>query len=51
MSFPLYSEATLAPLHLEQPGRILIVGLNGSGKTTSSAKLALFLKKQGHTRL
>jgi signal recognition particle subunit SRP54 len=38
-----------APLHLEKPGRILIVGLNGSGKTTSSAKLALFLKKQGHT--
>ncbi len=38
-----------APLHLEKSGRILIVGLNGSGKTTSSAKLALFLKKQGHT--
>jgi signal recognition particle subunit SRP54 len=38
-----------SPLHLEEPGRILIVGLNGSGKTTSSAKLALFLKKQGHT--
>jgi len=38
-----------APLNLEKPGRILIVGLNGSGKTTSSAKLALFLKKQGHT--
>jgi signal recognition particle subunit SRP54 len=38
-----------ARLHLEEPGRILIVGLNGSGKTTSSAKLALFLKKQGHT--
>ena len=37
-----------APLNLEQSGRILIVGLNGSGKTTSSAKLALFLKKQGH---
>jgi signal recognition particle subunit SRP54 len=37
-----------APLNLERPGRILIVGLNGSGKTTSSAKLALFLKKQGH---
>src|SRR5436305_11228325 len=33
-----------APLHLEVAGRILIVGLNGSGKTTSSAKLALFLK-------
>ena len=26
---------------------ILIVGLNGSGKTTSAAKLALLLKKQG----
>jgi signal recognition particle subunit SRP54 len=37
-----------APLKMEKPGRILIVGLNGSGKTTSSAKLALFLKKQGH---
>ena len=36
-----------APLVLQKPGRILIVGLNGSGKTTSSAKLALFLKKQG----
>ena len=38
-----------APLNLEKPGRILIVGLNGSGKTTSSAKLALFLKKQGQS--
>jgi signal recognition particle subunit SRP54 len=37
-----------APLNLEKSSRILIVGLNGSGKTTSSAKLALFLKKQGH---
>jgi signal recognition particle subunit SRP54 len=36
-----------APLNLEKPARILIVGLNGSGKTTSSAKLAAFLKKQG----
>jgi signal recognition particle subunit SRP54 len=35
------------PLNLGAPGRILIVGLNGSGKTTSSAKLAQFLKKQG----
>src|SRR6266513_1148712 len=25
-----------APVKLEKPGRILIVGLNGSGKTTSS---------------
>ena len=37
-----------APLNLDTPGRILIVGLNGSGKTTSSAKLARLLKKQGH---
>jgi len=37
-----------APLRLQDKGRILIVGLNGSGKTTSSAKLARFLKKQGH---
>ena len=36
------------PLILDTPGRILIVGLNGSGKTTSSAKLARLLKKQGH---
>ncbi len=37
-----------APLNLAEPHRILIVGLNGSGKTTSAAKLALHLKKQGH---
>src|SRR5436853_7878719 len=37
-----------APLNLQDQGRILIVGLNGSGKTTSSAKLARFLQKQGH---
>ena len=36
-----------APLNLGEPQRILIVGLNGSGKTTSAAKLALLLKKQG----
>src|SRR5918911_4514426 len=36
-----------APLNLERPARILMVGLNGAGKTTSSAKLANFLKKQG----
>jgi signal recognition particle subunit SRP54 len=42
-----------APLNLERkPARILMVGLNGAGKTTSSAKLAQLLKKQGHaTRL
>jgi signal recognition particle subunit SRP54 len=36
-----------AQLRLADSGRILIVGLNGSGKTTSSAKLARLLKKQG----
>src|ERR1700736_286341 len=36
-----------APLDLGAPGRILIIGLNGSGKTTSSAKLAKLVKKQG----
>ncbi|HEY5792108.1 MAG TPA: signal recognition particle protein [Chthoniobacterales bacterium] len=36
-----------APLKLDKPGRILIVGLNGAGKTTSSAKLAKLLKKDG----
>ena len=36
------------PLNLEaNPTRIFIVGLNGAGKTTSSAKLAKWLKKQG----
>src|SRR6266513_4023322 len=40
--------ADAAPLNLEKPARILMVGLNGAGKTTSSAKLALLLKKQGH---
>ena len=39
--------ADAAPLNLEKPARILVVGLNGSGKTTSSAKLARFLKKLG----
>jgi signal recognition particle subunit SRP54 len=34
------------PLRVERNTRILIVGLNGSGKTTSAAKLALLLKKQ-----
>ena len=40
-----------APLNLEKPARILMVGLNGAGKTTSSAKLANLLKKQGRAPL
>ena len=38
-----------APLNIGEPQRILIVGLNGSGKTTSAAKLARLLKKQGRS--
>jgi signal recognition particle subunit SRP54 len=38
-----------SPLNLGAPHRILIVGLNGSGKTTSAAKLAGLLKKQGRS--
>ena len=38
-----------APLNLGEPHRILIVGLNGAGKTTSAAKLARLLKKQGRS--
>ena len=40
-----------APLNLDQPARIMMVGLNGAGKTTSSAKLAAWLKKQGKAPL
>ncbi|HXA10175.1 MAG TPA: signal recognition particle protein [Chthoniobacterales bacterium] len=40
-----------APLQLDKPARILMIGLNGAGKTTSSAKLALYLKKQGRVPL
>ncbi len=41
----------MAPLDLTKPARILVVGLNGAGKTTSSAKLARFLKAQGRKPL
>ena len=33
-----------APLATDAPGRVLLVGLNGAGKTTSAAKLARWLK-------
>ena len=39
------------PLNLEKPARIMMVGLNGAGKTTSSAKLAMWLKSQGKAPL
>ena len=39
------------PLDLKPPARILMVGLHGAGKTTSSAKLAYLLKKQGKAPL
>jgi signal recognition particle subunit SRP54 len=35
-------------LNLAAPGHILLVGLNGAGKTTSTAKLAVHLREQGH---
>jgi len=40
-----------APLNLEPPARVLLVGLNGAGKTTSAAKLARLLKAQGKSPL
>src|ERR1700682_73068 len=39
------------PLNLNNPARIMMVGLHGAGKTTTSAKLALYLKKQGKSPL
>ena len=41
--------APLQPRSDGKPTVILIVGVNGTGKTTSSAKLAHLLKNQGHS--
>lgn len=41
----------IEPLKDKKPLHILMVGLHGSGKTTSSAKLAKILKKKGYTPL
>jgi signal recognition particle subunit SRP54 len=49
LSILLGGDPAAAGLDLGKPGRILIIGLNGSGKTTSAAKLARLLKKQGRT--
>ncbi len=52
-----YDELTLllggdsSPLNLEKPARVMLVGLHGAGKTTSAAKLARYLKKQGRAPL
>ncbi len=43
------SPAPLAPHSDGRPVIILVVGVNGSGKTTSTAKLAARLKGQGHS--
>ncbi len=44
---------TTAPLEplTGRPKVLLIVGVNGTGKTTSTAKLAHYLKKRGHSVL
>lgn len=49
----LLPSATL-PLRRPQPGSptvVLVTGVNGTGKTTSTAKLALHLRRQGHQPL
>lgn len=39
----------MAPLASGNPQVILMVGVNGTGKTTSTAKLAYYLKSQGYS--
>ncbi|NMB35089.1 MAG: signal recognition particle protein [Firmicutes bacterium] len=43
-------QSKLAPAD-HPPQAVMLVGLQGSGKTTTAAKLALFLKKGGHNPL
>ena len=44
-------EAPKIPLHAARPAVVMMVGLQGSGKTTTTAKLARRLKKQGRRPL
>jgi signal recognition particle subunit SRP54 len=41
--------AEIASLSSQKPLKILMVGLHGSGKTTSTVKLAHLLKKMGYS--
>ena len=45
------TEATLQLAQNRTPNVIMLVGLQGSGKTTAAAKLAYMLKKQKHSPL
>ncbi|MDI9591401.1 MAG: signal recognition particle protein [Acidobacteriota bacterium] len=45
------TEATLALAQGRTPNVIMLVGLQGSGKTTAAAKLAYLLKRQKHSPL
>ncbi len=45
------TQSKIAPLRGRSPGAIMLVGLQGSGKTTSAAKLAVHLKKSGSNPL
>ena len=47
----LASNAHPLPPPLQRPSVILVVGVNGVGKTTSIGKLAALLKRQGHAVL
>ena len=45
------TESRLVLAQNRTPNVIMLVGLQGSGKTTAAAKLAFLLKKQGHSPL
>ena len=47
--YDFYDEASDKPIKMNEEGPtvILMVGVNGSGKTTTSAKLIQYYKEQG----